>query len=514
MRSAQLIGKVTAFAQGSNKISLHNLIFISVSWFILSFVFSVFSNHLLDRTVFKMAGSLRYDIFQKSYYSGKTENATSLVLNQAEQIQDSYFYNYLDIIVIIFQIIAAIYIGSEINLNILIIIILMSLPSIIIPLLFKNILGKLSDQRLKTLDTFTNYVNNYFQGMNTIIRFMSFGFFAKTFEQQNNNLVENEIKQNIIQKTVNSLTNTFGTLAYIGTWIVGGIFVHQGKITLVELTTFVQLSVFISNPIYTISQIFQELFVSTVAAKNVESFLKIANRNTDDLNKINKLNQIIFTNVTKKFIKNSVLDNVNFDLNLQKKTLLIGKTGSGKSTIINLILKESSTDSGELSINGINYQNVSQNDIYSQIGILSQKVDLFPGSLRENILLGATLSDQKILKLANDLDFKSVVNSENLNREINQLSGGETRKLGLLRLLVRNYKFVILDELTSGLDPKSTVEIQALIQKLKIGMLYITHDYSKEFFKAFDHLFVLENKEIKEIKNNSKEIDTLIKNHK
>ena len=197
------------------------------------------------------------------------------------------------------------------------------------------------------------------------------------------------------------------------------------------------------------------------------------------------IKEIEFNDVSFAFGKNKILDNVNFSFKKSQILLVMGRSGSGKTTIINLLCGLLNPDSGIIKVNDQIINDIDLEEYRSKIGLLSQDSTLFNMSLKENLRLrNRNVSDQKLKHWIEKLDLMKMFEEENidLDLQINELSsnlsGGQKQRLCFIREIVSEPQLFILDEPTSALDKKSKELIFRYLNKYKekAPIIIITHD--------------------------------------
>lgn len=218
---------------------------------------------------------------------------------------------------------------------------------------------------------------------------------------------------------------------------------------------------------------------------------------------------VTFKHVAYKYpdSKKVLINNLNLNIKAGEKLAIVGETGSGKSTIIKLIIGLLKDYQGEILISNENLDNINLNDLYDQITYISQESPIFDGTLRENIVFDKKVSDKEILKvlklvslekfyqrLENDLDTE-------LGEKGIKMSGGERQRVALARLFFENTNIVILDEATSAMDNITEKEVMTNIMKNLKEKTLIIIAHRLETIKNVDKILVLSNGEIKEAGN-------------
>ncbi|MGX7111508.1 ABC transporter ATP-binding protein [Gemella cuniculi] len=197
--------------------------------------------------------------------------------------------------------------------------------------------------------------------------------------------------------------------------------------------------------------------------------------------------KIEFIDFNYSFGDNHVVKDFNFNINKGEKYAIVGKSGSGKSTIIKLLLGKLQSNSDKVLIDSVPLEIHNDINFSKEIGYVSQQTSIFTGSIRYNIALDENFSDEEIWdvleKVCLDDRVKNLPNG--LDHELENmgeiLSGGEKQRLVLARVLIRNYPILILDEATSALDEKTAIRIESnILADTKLTLIMISHHIQEE----------------------------------
>lgn len=215
----------------------------------------------------------------------------------------------------------------------------------------------------------------------------------------------------------------------------------------------------------------------------------------------NIIGLVEFKNVSFKYKDNSILNNISFIAKPNMVTTIVGKTGAGKTTIFNLLLKIYKLNSGKIMIDNLNIYDYSKDVYNSNISVVNQKTFIFNMSIRENLSLVNSNRKKQIdaCKRVGIHDFiMSLPKGYNtiLKEDATNISGGQKQLLSLARALLTTSEIILLDEVTSSLDPNTTNQIMKLLEDLKIDHTIIVITHNKDLMKASDRLIVLNNGEI------------------
>lgn len=224
---------------------------------------------------------------------------------------------------------------------------------------------------------------------------------------------------------------------------------------------------------------------------------------------------IEFKNVSFKYEDNYVLKNITFKIDKNSITTFIGKYGSGKTTIFNLLLRLYKITEGTILIDGVDIYDYSKDKYNSIISVVNQKTFVFNLSIKDNLsLIDSNIKRQiEVCKMVGI--HKYIMSLKDgydtiLKEDATNLSGGQKQLLSLARVMLLNPKIILFDEVTSSLDPKTTRKINDLIDKLKKNHTILVVTHNKDVMKASDKLIFLKNGKIVD----SGSHDTLIKKSK
>jgi ABC-type multidrug transport system fused ATPase/permease subunit len=200
------------------------------------------------------------------------------------------------------------------------------------------------------------------------------------------------------------------------------------------------------------------------------------------------------------------LKNLDFHIAAGEKVALVGQSGSGKSTIINLLMRFYNVEKGRILVDGKNIQSYHLTNYRSNLGIVPQEVILFGGSIQENIAYGkpnASLDEIKeAARQANALEFIESF-PEGFNTMVGErgvkLSGGQRQRIAIARAILKDPAILILDEATSSLDAKSEMLVQQALEKLMEGRTTIVIAHRLSTIKKVDRIFVIKEGQLAEM---------------
>ena len=278
-------------------------------------------------------------------------------------------------------------------------------------------------------------------------------------------------------------------LLFVNILIFYGAF--KQSITLGTMVLMLQLMAQIRAPLFAMSFILSRVQAAESGSK--EYFDVLNTKSTEDFEKFKDTKKITkatieFKNVSFKYKDSkNVLNDISFKIGPFEKIALVGHSGAGKTTIVNLILKFYDPVKGEILLNGVGYKDLSHNFVRNNVSLVFQGSELFSSSIRENVSYGnKKASDREIvnaLKLANAYDFVMDFNDK-LDTFVGEkgvkLSGGQKQRIQIARAILKDSPIVILDEATSSLDSKSESQVHEALENLmrKKLVIIIAHRFS------------------------------------
>lgn len=229
------------------------------------------------------------------------------------------------------------------------------------------------------------------------------------------------------------------------------------------------------------------LKTSKLIRKKIESFLSI--NNTESKKQIGKASSIVGKGVVFSADSKKIIDGMSFCFEHGKKYAIVGQTGSGKTSLVNVLMGRYAPDKGAVVINGLPLSSV---DISSVIGAVDQSVFIFNASPMDNVTLFGAYDFSSVKEFVGKIGAQEIMDKDTLGENGYKLSGGERKKIGLLRALEKQPSVLIADELYAGLDEKNASEIKSFVSSsLPKDTIYIetTHDVSSKNMKRFDFVY-------------------------
>ena len=427
---------------------------------------------------------LREDVYKKiigmpiSYFTNKKKgDVISRITADVLEIQHS-FLSILELIVrepltIFFTISAMFLISFKLTAFVLIFI---PLSGFIISLIGRSLKATSTLVQNEQAE-FLSITEETLNGLKIIKGFVSELFFIEKFRKSNNRFY------NLSNKLINRQNLASPMSEFLGISVIGVLLWYGGKLVLIDqelnpaaFITYMGLAYGVLTPAKAISKASYSIKKGNAAAERVLEILDSENSIKQEANAEKKLDfksNIKFENVSFKYENEKIIDNINFEIKKGQTIALVGQSGSGKSTIANLIPRFYDVSEGKISIDGINIKKINKNNLRGLIGLVSQDSILFNDTIINNIKLSESETELDDIinsaSIANADDFIKKFEKKyetNVGDGGGKLSGGQKQRISIARAVFRNPPIMILDEATSSLDSESEKLVQQALEKL------------------------------------------------
>lgn len=389
----------------------------------------------------------------------------------------------------------------------------------LIPLVCMPILGFITIRLEKKLDkvyddiseqnaTLNTVVQENLSGVRAVKSFAKESYELEKFRKNNEKYSQLNIKQAIIMAKFDPMITFIPKVMQLGVLLLGGFFVIREEMTPGVLIAFIQYVSNIVWPMECLGWLTNSAAAALASNKKINKILAVEPEicNKEDAVEIEKPEgNLVFSNVDFTLENNEILKNISFELPKGKTLGIMGATGSGKSTIVNLIERFYDVNGGSITIDGHDIRDLTLKTVRGCSSVVTQDVFLFSDTISENIKLGErkTMTDEAVdeaLKIAHASEFvdKLTNGSETVIGERGVgLSGGQKQRLSIARALAKKAPILILDDSTSALDMETEYEIQQSLAAMKdTSKIIIAHRISS--VRNADEIIVLNHGEIAE----------------
>ena len=364
-------------------------------------------------------------------------------------------------------------------------------------------LGKLN-AHIEEIYTFHNVVKTYNGDVEA----------KEKFDKYNETLFKTSFKSQFLSGMMPLIMNFVGNLGYVSVSVVGAYLVMNNHITIGVIVAYMLYVRLFQGPLASIAQGMHSLQHLGASSKRVEEFLA-EDEMSDEPKKKTKLTKtkgnIKFNNVVFGYNKDKVvIKNFTTDIKPGSKIAIVGPTGAGKTTIVNLLMRFYEIDEGEILIDDINIKDLTRENVQNLFGMVLQDTWIFEGTVMDNIIYN---NDQKpkeeVCKITKSIGLDHVIRSlpkgyETILTDAEVLSSGEKQLLTIARAMLDNAPFLILDEATSNVDVRTEKMVQKAMDKLMEGKTSFVIAHRLSTIKNADLILVLKDGNIVEQGNHNK----------
>ena len=413
-----------------------------------------------------------------------------------------FVYSFLIIILVIFML-------FNINAKLTLIVLAILLISVVVTYYVSNLTQKIFSRDVTSLSELSSITEEALTG-NLVIQSYNkqkdiIDALDKSIEKQYSAAKTFEFTVFSIYPSIRFITQ----IAFVISAVISAVLVIKGHLTLGLAQAFLQYVTQISDPVTTAAYIINSLQNALVSVERIYDILELPEEVdlTEDTHLLdNTKGQIVFENVSFGYIKDKLLmKNVNFTAKAEQMVAIVGPTGAGKTTLINLLIRFYDVNGGRILFDGVDISKVSRKELRANFGMVLQDTWLFKGTIAENIAYGkpdatreeiieaAKLAkcDSFIRKLPQG--YNTIITSEN-----GMVSQGEQQLLTIARTILPNPKVMILDEATSSIDTKTEKDIQAVISELMKGRTSFVIAHRLSTIRNADLILVMKDGDIVE----------------
>lgn len=345
----------------------------------------------------------------------------------------------------------------------------------------------------------------------------------KRFSSINDKLYNANWKSQFLGGLMMPMMNFSGNLAYSLIFIVGiSIFIASGQNDFNILGTLISFTIYarlFTQPLQSISQNITSMQQASAASRRVFAFFS-EEEVIDEKDKASltseTLGNVEFKNVKFSYVpEKEIIHDFNASIKAGQKIAIVGPTGAGKTTIVNLLMRFYDILSGEILIDGINTNSIKREDVRNKFDMILQDTWLFDGTIRENLVFNnPNVSDEKVYKAIEAVGLKHYVESlpEGIDTKISgtmSLSEGQKQQFTIARAIIKDAPMLILDEATSNVDTRTEVVIQNAMDSLTKGRTSFVIAHRLSTIKNADLILVMNNGDIIEM---GKHNELLMKN--
>ena len=480
-----LISVIGTYLQGT-PVDLDAVGRIAISLIVLyisSFILSFFKDYIIGRVAIKIAKNFRSKLERKINnlplkYLDRTPTGDILsrVTNDVDMVTDTLQSSLGTIINTITTIIGSIALMLWYSWKLTLIAMAIILVSfIVIPIIFKAS-QKYFQQQQAGVGEINGHIEEVYSGHTVVTAYSAEDDVLEKFDDINNRLYKASFKGNVLSGIAHPLMMFFSNLGYALIIIMGGIMALDNIYFAPTVIAFAIYYRRLNNQITQIASITSTMQMALAASERIFEFLDLPSE-PDEKEKTKKLDKIKgaveFKNVNFGYTDDrQILYDLNVKIKPGQKVAIVGSTGAGKTTLVNLLMRFYEVDSGEILIDGVNISELKRENVRKLFGMVLQDTWLFEGTIKDNIAYGmGQVDESKIVEVCKRAGIDHIIRSQPngydmiLSEESN-FSAGEKQLLTIARAMLQDAPMLILDEATSSVDTRTEIIIQNAMDKL------------------------------------------------
>ncbi|MGE6555382.1 ABC transporter ATP-binding protein [Exiguobacterium artemiae] len=480
--------------------------------YVISSLFSYLQQYLMSGIAQKTVYDLREDVNQKlerlplKYYDGRPNGETlSRVTNDIDTIGSTLQQSVTSFITSIVTIVGILIMMLTIS-PLLTLISLVSLPISIFAIrpILKRSQKYFADQQ-RTLGQLNGHVEEMYTGHPVVKAFGHERRAVEQFDAVNEKLYEAGRKAQFISGIIMPMMMFIGNISYVLISVVGGILVTQRSISIGDIQAFITYTRQFTQPITQTANIANIVQSTVAAAERVFELLdeeeEVKEVTTHQLTKAD--GAVAFEHVDFGYDEQLLIEDMNIDVKPGQTVAIVGPTGAGKTTLINLLMRFYELNRGVIRIDGIDTRKMSREDLRTTFGMVLQDTWLFNGTIRDNLAYGKTgATEEEIVEAAKTAHADHFIRTlpdgydTVLNEEASNISQGQKQLLTIARAVLADPPIMILDEATSSVDTRTEIFIQQAMKRLMEGRTSFVIAHRLSTIKDADLILVMDQGQV------------------
>ena len=366
---------------------------------------------------------------------------------------------------------------------------------------------KYFNARQKSLAEVNGHVEEYYAGQNIVRAYNSEEKGLAAFRESNEKLRRHTLRAEFLAGLMQPLMGFVGNFGYVAVCIVGAALAFDGQINFSVVVAFMIYIRLFTSPLGQIGQGVSGIQSAAAASERVNEFLE-EEELSDESKKTKVLNDVkghvTFQNIGFGYVADkAIIHDFSADIKAGQKVAIVGPTGAGKTTIVNLLMRFYELNKGNILIDGIPTSEITRENVHGIFGMVLQDTWLFEGTVRENLTYGKKVSDEKLLDICTQCGLKHFIATlpNGLDTVLNDtvtISAGQKQLLTIARAMVEDAPMLILDEATSSVDTRTEIKIQKAMNKLTEGRTSFVIAHRLSTIRDADVILYMRDGDIKE----------------
>lgn len=497
--------------------AIYEILLTILAIYVGSSVFGFFQHYIMAGVVQNLITRLRHDINSKlsrlplSYFDRHNKgDILSRITNDIDNINNTLQNNIIQIItsVVTFVGVLAIMLYYSTTLSAAS---LLPFPvCFVIAMTILRFSKVYFRQQWKVTGDVNGHIEEMFTGHRIIKAYCHEKTAIEEFDEVNEALCESGRKAQFLSGILGPLISFANNAGYVIICVIGGYLIIKGEQTVSTITVFIAYTKLVMQPIVDLSNIANTLQSSLASAERVFNILEAEEELDDQATAtITSGSSVVFEDVCFSYVpEKPLIENFSLEVNKGELVAIVGPTGAGKTTIVNLLMRFYEIGSGSIKVDGVDIRDISRKNLRSVMGMVLQDTWLFEGTIRENIMYGnQNATEEEFLRAAKAAKvdrFISLLPSGYdtvLEEDGSNLSVGQRQLITIARAFLASPDILILDEATSSVDTRTEVQIQQAMQNLMQGRTNFVIAHRLSTIRKADKILVMNEGKIVETGN-------------
>lgn len=485
-----IIGKSIDHMVGKGAVDFNaivKLLFLLLLVYLAGSIFGWLLTYWTNRIAYKTVRDMRGQLFEKinrlplKFYDNNPHGDTiSRFVNDMDAISDGMLQGLSTLLTGIATIIGAIIFMLYLNFTMTFVVLLSAPVSFYVARFITKRSQEMFTEQAKSLGNLNGYVEEIIGGQKVVKAFSFEERSFKQFEDINNELYSSGVKAQFYSSLTNPSTRIVNNITYTVIGVIGSVFAILEKITIGGISSFLIYANLFAKPFNEITGVLAQIQAATTSAQRIFYILDMEVETPDKKNAVNmrgSQGKVVFNNVYFAYDpQKPLITDFNLSVNPGERIAIVGQTGAGKTTLVNLLMRFYDVDRGSIAIDDININDIARDSLRQNFGMVLQDTWLFSGSIRDNIAYGKSdATDEEVMAAAKSAGAHSFIrrlpNGYNtlITDAGENLSQGQKQLLTIARVMLVDPPMLILDEATSSIDTRTENRIQEAFQKIIAG---------------------------------------------
>lgn len=513
------LGEITneiknGIVSGIDMNAVSKICFTLVAFYVAGWLLSVAQNYIMATVTQRVSKKMRSDISCKinrlpMWFFNKTStgDVLSRVTNDVDTIGQSLNQSVGTLVhaVVLFLGSLVMMIITDIRMTVAAV-----LASLIGFMLMFAIMGrsqKYFARQQKNIGNLNGHIEEMYAGQNVVKAYNAEEQSGKEFDRLNRTLFESGVKANALAGLMQPIMSFIGNLGYVVVCVVGGALALDGKIEFGVIVSFMMYVRYFTQPLSQMAQSMQSLQSAAAAGERVFEFLE-AKEMEDESGKTERIEKsrglVEFDHVKFGYEDSgrTIIHDFSAVAKPGEKVAIVGPTGAGKTTMVNLLMRFHEIQSGEIRIDGVPTNKLTRENVHDQFCMVLQDTWLFEGTVRENLVYCTeNVSDEKIVEACKAVGLDHYIHTlphgyDTILSDSTSLSQGQKQQLTIARAMIADKPMLILDEATSSVDTRTELKIQEAMDKLMENRTSFVIAHRLSTIKNADVILVLKDGDI------------------